>query len=96
MKNMQFKIKLLIKIITLLRKKQELQNFHFVLFIMTLSMAFGMISQNGKIFVSYDYDKNSPHKFAITLSDHSPNTMMISAIQRFNFWKNFLQNFKLR
>lgn len=50
----------------------------------------------GKIFVSYDYDKNSPHKFAISLADHSPNTMMISSIQRFNFWKNFLQNFKLR
>lgn len=50
---------------------------------------------NGKVFVSYDYYKNTLHKFAITLEDHTPNTMMINSIQRFNFWKHFLQNFKL-
>ena len=56
---------------------------------------FGMISMNGKIFVSADYDKFSPYLFSMTLKDHSPNTMMFNAMKRYNFWKLFLENFKI-
>lgn len=58
-------------------------------------MEFGMIGTNGKIFVSKDYDKYSPFIFSITLQDHSPNTMMINSLKRYNFWKTFIENFKL-
>ena len=78
-----------------MRKKQVPLDFLFALFITVLCSVFGMILINGKIFVSSNYDKNSPHKFAVTLADHTPNTMMINSLQRFNFWKHFLQNFKL-
>ena len=54
-----------------------------------------MITMNGKVYVSSDYITNSPHIFSMTLKDHSPNTMMFSALKRFNFWKLFLENFKL-
>lgn len=48
-----------------------------------------------KIFVSNDYDKYSPYIFAITLQDHTPNTMMLGALKRYRFWKLFIENFKL-
>ena len=51
--------------------------------------------QEGKIFVSYDYDKYSPYMFSMTLKDHTPNTLMFNSLKRYNFWKNFLENFKL-
>lgn len=49
----------------------------------------------GKIFVSHDYDKFSPYLFSMTLKDHAPNTLMFNAMKRYNFWKLFLENFKL-
>lgn len=51
--------------------------------------------QEGKIFVSYDYDKYTPYMFSMTLKDHRPNTLMFNSLKRYNFWKNFLENFKL-
>lgn len=50
---------------------------------------------NGKVFVSYDVPPDPLYQFALTLKDHRPNTMMLSAMKRYNFWKMFLQNFKL-
>lgn len=49
----------------------------------------------GKVFVSYDYDKFSPYIFSMTLQDHAPNRMLFNALRKYNFWKNFLENFKL-
>ena len=51
--------------------------------------------QEGKIFVSLDYNKSSPYLYAMTLKDHRPNTMMFNAIKKYNFWKDFVQNYKL-
>lgn len=62
---------------------------------MAKRLVFGMIITNGKIFVSTDYDKFSPYLFSMTLKDHSPNTLMFNAMKRYNFWKLFLENFKL-
>ena len=51
--------------------------------------------KNGKVFISNDYLENSPFKFAITLKDSKPNVMMISALSNYDFWRNFIKNFKL-
>ena len=51
--------------------------------------------KNGKVYVSEDYLKNSDFIFSITLKDSRPNVMMISALRRYDFWKMFLQYFKL-
>lgn len=48
----------------------------------------------GKVFVSSDYDRYSPYIFSMTLKDHKPNIMMFNAMRKYNFWKNFLENFK--
>lgn len=49
----------------------------------------------GKVFVSQNYDKSSQFIFAMTLQDHSPNTMMYNSLKKFNFWKTFVENYKL-
>lgn len=51
--------------------------------------------QNGKVYVSFDYIKNSPYIFAMTLKDHTPNTLMYNAIKKYNFWRLFIDNFKM-
>lgn len=47
----------------------------------------------GKIFVSQDI--NCTQIFACTLADHTPNTMLLSAIKDYNSWKTFIKNYKL-
>ena len=50
---------------------------------------------NGLIFVSTDYDKNTPYMFAMTLKDHTENTMLINQAKKYNCWKTFIQNYEL-
>ena len=45
--------------------------------------------REGKVFVSFDFDKYSPYLFALTLSDHRPNTMMISALKKYRLLEEF-------
>ena len=47
----------------------------------------------GKIFVSEDI--NCVQIFACTLNDHTPNTMLLSAIKDYTVWKTFIKNYKL-
>ena len=44
--------------------------------------------------MSFDYVKETNYLFSMTLKDHRPNTMMIHSLKRYNFWKNFIENFK--
>lgn len=48
----------------------------------------------GRVYVSKDYDKFTPFMFSMTLKDHSPNTMMFNTLRRYNFWRAFVNNFK--
>lgn len=50
----------------------------------------------GKVYVSFDYVNNTPYLFSMTLKDHTPNTMLMASLKRYNFWKLFLDNFKMR
>lgn len=47
----------------------------------------------GKIFVSNDI--NTTQIFACTLSDHTPNTMLLSSMRDYTCWKTFIKNYKL-
>lgn len=51
--------------------------------------------QNGKIFVSSDYYKNTPYIFATTLKDHTPNTMFLNSARKYNCWKHLIENYNL-
>ena len=89
------KNKILDKNSNFIEKKKGTSRFSFG-FIYN-SQIYGVWSdyQEGKMFVSFDYDKNSPFIYSMTLKDHTPNTMMFNALKKYNFWKEFLQNYKL-
>ena len=50
---------------------------------------------NGLIFVSNNYDKNTPYMFACTLKDHKENTMFIKQAKKYSCWKLFIDNYEL-
>lgn len=49
----------------------------------------------GKIYVSNDYNKNTPFMFACTLKDHTPNTLLLSTAKKYSCWKSFIDNYRL-
>ncbi len=79
-----------------IEKKSQYARFSFAF--QYKSQIFGVwVDYNqGKIFVSNDYDKNTHYMFACTLQDHTPNTMLLSSISNYHCWKVFTKNFKLR
>ena len=80
----------------LLLKNKVLLNFHLLLFIIMKRLAFGLIILYGLVFVSSDYDKNTPFMFACTLKDHSPNTLLLSSVKKYNCWKSFIDAYRFR
>ena len=49
----------------------------------------------GLVFVSNDYVKNSPFTFACTTEDHSPNTLLLSSVKKYNCWKSFIDAYRM-
>lgn len=49
----------------------------------------------GKMYVSEDYDPMYPIVYAVTLKDHSPNTMFLRDKSRAVRFKSFIENYKL-
>ena len=80
----------------LLLKNKVLLNFHLLSYIIMKRLAFGLIILYGLVFVSSDYDKNTPFMFACTLSDHSPNTLLLSSVKKYNCWKSFIDAYRFR
>ena len=50
--------------------------------------------KEGKVFVSFHYNKNTPFVFSMTLADHRPNLLMYNSMKKYQFWKLFIDNFK--
>ena len=78
-----------------IEKKSGTSKFNFAFIYKNETFGVWNDFKNGKVYVSADYLENSSFKFAITLKDCKPNVMMISALSRYDFWNNFLRNFKL-
>lgn len=51
--------------------------------------------EQGKMFVSHDVDANFPYKFALTKSDHNPNTLLIESMRKYTPFKFFLKQFQM-
>ena len=49
----------------------------------------------GLMYVSYDYDKNSPLIFSCTLKDHKENTLFLKSARNYSCWRFFIDNFNL-
>ena len=51
--------------------------------------------QEGKIYISKDYDKTSPYIYAVTTQDFKPNTLLIKSASKNRQWKFLIENYKL-
>lgn len=49
----------------------------------------------GKIYCTEQFDKNFPRCFSLTLADHTPNTLLLSSVQRTYYLKMFAKNFRM-
>ena len=78
-----------------IEKKTGTAKFHFAFIYFDNIYGVWYDYKEGKIFVSFDYDKNTKNIYAMTLKDHRPNTMMFNALKQYNFWRNFIDNYRL-
>lgn len=81
---------------TFVEKKQGTSKFSFAFIYMGDTYGVWFDYSVGKIFVSTDYVKNTPYVFSCTLADHTPNTMLLNSARKYNCWKNFVDNYKMR
>lgn len=90
-----FKNKILDKNNDFIEKKSGSSKFNFAFIYNNETFGVWNDFKNGKVYVSRDYLENSSFIFTITLKDSKPNVMMIGALSKYDFWRNFLKNFKL-
>lgn len=76
-------------------KKQGTSKFSFAFIYKNETFGVWFDYTMGKIYVSNDYDKNSPFIFACTLKDHTPNTLLLSSAKKYNCWKSFIDNYRI-
>lgn len=78
-----------------IERKQGTARFSFAFIVNNITYGVWNDYTEGKVIVSFDYTKNTPYIFSLTLKDHRPNTMMYNSLKKYNFWKTFIENFKL-
>lgn len=76
-------------------KKQGSSKFSFSFIYKNETFGVWVDYSLGLVFVSGDYNKNSPFTFACTLEDHSPNTLLLSSVKKYNCWKTFIEAYKV-
>lgn len=76
-------------------KKQATSKFSFAFIYNGETFGVWVDYSLGLVFVSSDYMKNNPFLFACTLADHSPNTLLLTSIRKYNCWKVFIESYKL-
>lgn len=77
-------------------KKQGSSKFSFAFIYNNETFGVWFDYSLGLVFVSNDYDKNTPFMFACTLADHSPNTLLLSSVKKYNCWKSFIDAYRYR
>ena len=78
-----------------IEKKQGTSKFSFAFIYNDETFGVWFDYSVGKIYVSYDYNKNTPFMFACTLKDHTPNTMLLNSAKKYNCWKSFIDNYRM-
>lgn len=78
-----------------IEKKKGSAKFSFGFIYNNLTFGVWFDYKEGKIFISQDYDKNSPFMFSTTLADHSPNTMFLKNARKYKAWRNLIDNYEL-
>lgn len=81
---------------TFIEKKTASAKFTFTFIYENETFGVWFDYQNCKVFVSSDYQKDSPYSFSCTLADHRENTMLLKSARKYTCWRNFIENYQLR
>lgn len=80
---------------TFLMKKTEKSNYYFTFVYRGEDYGIWVDYNEGKFFVSQDVDPCCKLIYSVTVDDHSPNTLLLSNINKAVFWKKFIENYKM-
>lgn len=80
---------------TFLAKKGEKSQFYFAFIYNGDKYGVWIDYREGRLYVSADVDPSCRIVYSITVSDHSPNTLLLSNINKAVFWKKFIDNYKM-
>lgn len=80
---------------TFIEKKTGTSRYYFTFIYKNKNFGVWIDMVEGKMFVSNDIDPSYPIIYAITLKDHSPNTMFLKNKSRAREFKSFIDNYNL-
>lgn len=80
---------------TFIEKKQGTARFSFAFIYENNTFGVWIDYKLGKIYVSNDYEKNTPFIFSTTLQDHSENTLFLKSARKYNCWKKLIENYEI-
>ena len=80
---------------TFIMKKTEKAQYYFTFIYQGEKYGIWVDYQAGKFFVSQDIDPSCRLVYSITVDDHSPNTLLLSSLNKAIFFKKFIDNYKL-
>jgi len=79
---------------TFIQKKTGNAKFQFAFIYQGNTIGIWYDWQGGRVYASYDRDPSNPIKFALTLADHSENTMLIKRLSSVESVRSFIEFYK--
>ena len=80
---------------TFIKKKTEKAMYFFTFIYNEVSYGVWIDYKEGKIFVSENVDPSCGIVYAITVDDHTPNTLLLNQLNKSPYFKRFIENYKL-
>ena len=80
---------------TFIMKKTEKAFYYFTFYYEGNAYGVWCDYNAGKMFVSDDVDPSCSIKYSLTVDDHKPNTMLLTSLNKSQFFKKFMDNYKL-
>lgn len=80
---------------TFVEKKSPKAKYYFTLLYKNKSFGIWFSYDEGRLWVSEDVDPSYPIKYAVTLDDHQPNTLLFKTLNKQGHLKVFIENYKI-
>ena len=80
---------------TFIMKKSEKAQYYFTFLYQGEKYGIWVDYSQGKFFVSQNVDPSCLIVYSLTVDDHSPNTLLLSQINKSQFFKTFITNYKM-
>ena len=81
---------------TFIQKKSATAKFSFCFIYNNNTFGVWTDYYNTLIYVSKDYDKNTPYKFTFNFNEHNENTELLTSVKKYRAWKTFIDFYKYR